>query len=204
MPRFFSFFQKRRHDMRASAEQLGLNFQETDEYGLIGMMRDFELFKRGYGKRISNIISTGKSSIEDPDMRIFDYKYVIGAGNNTRVINQTVFYIHSKKLQLPQLLLKPENFFNRIGIYLGKQDIDFEAFPVFSRQYVVRGDESQVRNTLQDDILHYFTVEKNWSLEGLNYLLVLYVKGKRFKPDQIEWFYKKGQEIYQLFAQEEE
>ncbi len=201
MRRFFSFFQKRRFQMRETAQRLGMDFQETDEYGLIAMMKEFKLFKRGYGKKITNIISN-KRDIEHADFRIFDYKYVIGGGNSTRAIHQTVFYVHSKKLNLPHLLLKPEGFFSRVNEYFGSQDIDFQAFPVFSKQYTLQGDEPQVRDVMKDHILHFFTIEKDWSLEGLNYLLILYIKNQRFSPEQIEGFYQKGLEVFQLFAEE--
>lgn len=200
---FFSFYQKRRSQMQETAQQLGMQYQMRDEYGLIGMMRDFELFKKGYGKRITNILSH-KRNLEKDDIRVFDYRFVISSGNSTRSINQTVFYIHSKALNLPQLLLKPEYFFHRIGEYFGMQDIDFEAFPDFSKQYLVQGEEeSLVRKTLDDELLHYFTIEKNWSLEGLNYLLVFYKYGKRIPPKEIKVFYKKGMEIFEMLKREE-
>ena len=196
---FFSYFQKRRMEMQETAEKLGLEFRNTDEYGQIAMMKDFQLFKKGYGKRISNILSV-KRDFEQADIRVFDYKYVIGAGNSTRKIMQTVFYIHSKELNLPELLIKPEYFFHRIGEFFGMQDIDFEAFPIFSDQYLVQGpDEDLVKAALNEKVLHYFTVEKNWSVEGLNYLMIFYRHGKRIAPAEIEGFYKKGMEIFELF-----
>jgi len=95
---FSNFFQKRRYQMRETAQKLGMEFHNTDEYGLIGMMMDFDLFKKGYSKRITNILSN-KKDFEQADVRVFDYRYVIGAGNSTRFIKQTVFYIHSKKFR---------------------------------------------------------------------------------------------------------
>jgi len=43
------------------------------------------------------------------------------------------------KLKLPFFELKPENTFHKIGQVFGYQDIDFEAFPNFSKGYLLRG-----------------------------------------------------------------
>ncbi len=196
---FFSFFQKRRFQMQEAAQKLGMEFRITDEYGLIHMMKDFALFKRGYGKRITNILSN-KRDLEHPDIRIFDYRFIVGGGNSTRMIKQTVFYIHSKALNLPEFLIYPERFYHRIGEFLGMQDINFEAYPIFSKQYLVQGpEEDLVRHALNEDILKYFSEEKNWYVEGLNYLFIFYKRGKRIPADQIEAFYKKGIDVFELF-----
>lgn len=200
---FFSYRQKRQSQMQETASKLGMEFKARDEYGLISLLKDFELFKNGHSKRITNMIYR-KRDLEKPDIRVFDYRYVISAGNSHRVYKQTVFFIHSKELNLPQLLMKPETFFHRIAEFFGYEDIDFEAFPIFSKEYYLKGpDESLIRKTFDEQLLHYFTVNKNWSLEGLNYLLVFYQKGKRIPPDQIEEFYKKGLKLYEMLKEKE-
>ncbi len=184
--------------MQEAAQNLGMEFQIKDEYGHIGMMRDFKLFKRGYGKTIRNIISV-KRDLEKADFRVFDYHYIIGAGNTTRKISQTVFYVHSKELNLPELFMKPEHFFHQIGEFFGMQDINFEAFPVFSKQYLVQGpEEGMIREALSDNFLHYFTIEKKWALEGLNYMLIFYKHGKRVPAEDIEYFYENGLKVFEL------
>ena len=75
--------------MQATADRLNMQFRATDEYGLLNLLKDFELFKRGHGKRVSNIIYHEKD-FEQPDFRVFDYRFVVGAGNNTRAIQLSV------------------------------------------------------------------------------------------------------------------
>ena len=138
---------------------------------------------------------------EHPDFRVFDYSYVIGAGNNTRRINQTVFFVHSKELNLPQLLMKPEHFFHRIGEWLGMQDIDFEEYPKFSRQYLLQGeDEEWIRASMPDELLRFFTIEKKWTLEGLNYYLIFYRRNRLLPPKQVRQFYHRGLETCKMLA----
>ena len=51
---------------------------------------------------------------------------------------------------------------------------------------------------MTDEVLKYFSVEKNWSLEGVNYYLIFYQKRKLIPPHQIRHFYQKGMEIYKM------
>ena len=198
-----SYFRKRRNEMQETAAQLNMNFHIKDEYGLINMMKDFKLFKRGYGKKIRNILSNQRD-VEQPDIRVFDYHYVVGGGNSTRRISQTVFYIHSKSLALPQFSIKPERFYHQVGEWMGMQDIDFEAFPDFSKQYVLQGPEEElIRKAMPEDFLQFFSVEKNWSVEGLNYLLIFYRSGERIHPKDIELFYSKGMQIFDMLKMKE-
>ncbi|MEM1319743.1 MAG: hypothetical protein AAGG75_05765 [Bacteroidota bacterium] len=190
-------------NLKKVAYELDLNFTASDEYGLIALLRDFALFRRGHSKKIYNILHQ-KDEWHQSKLHLFDYKYVIGGGNNTRVLRQTVFFLQSKQLGLPQFLMKPEHFFHRIGNYLGwKQDIDFAEFPEFSKQYLLQGeDEEMVRYVMTNDMLNFFTVEKDWSLEGINYFLIFYAHNRLLSPKAIIDFYNKGMYLFDLLRQE--
>ena len=98
--------------------------------------------------------------------------------------------------------MQPEHFFNKIGGYFGIEDIDFEAFPKFSDQYWLKGkDESAIRRSMNSELLHFFTIEKYWSLEGLNYYLIFYSKEKILHGDQLKMLYQKGKQIVEMFSE---
>jgi hypothetical protein len=184
------------------AFQLGMEFSARDEWGLINYLEDFKLFRRGFSKRISNILHR-QDEMLNLGAYIFDYRFTISAGNSARVIRQTVFFIESRKLELPIFYMRPEHIFHRIGEFLGMQDIDFEEYPVFSGNYVLRGeDEDFIRDSMDDPFLRFFSVENKWYLEGINYYLLFYRRGKLLKPEQIREFYSKGLEIYKLLVTE--
>jgi hypothetical protein len=179
-----------------------MQYSRKDRLGELALLKDLQLFKKGHSKRIRHFLwsddsDTGKKT------RIFDYHYTVGGGNSTRIYRQTVFFLFSKELGLPEFYLRPENFFHKIGHWLGKKDINFSTHPEFSDAYFLKGnDEELIRDTFSKKVLHYFTIENDWSVEGLNYFLIVYRHGKLLKPDQISHFYKKGMEIYQLLKEE--
>lgn len=186
----------RGQQLQQIAGQLEMDYTYGDEWGLVRSLRDFQLFRKGRGRKISHLLFRKDDWLEST-VRIFDYQYK--TGKNGRKHHQTVFFVESKKLGLPQFLMKPENLFHKIGSLLGMQDIDFEAYPKFSNNYLLRSaDEEYIRHIMNEEVLHYFTIERNWTMEGINYYLIFYRSGKLFSARSIETFYKKGMEIVRM------
>ena len=86
------------------AKELDLSYARKDEYGLIEYMRDFRLFRLGGSKKITNILTKEKTTFDDPELHVFDYSYETGSNDDTSTYSQTVFFLQSKELALPQLL----------------------------------------------------------------------------------------------------
>ena len=187
--------------LRSLAYKMGMEYYAEDDWRMISLMKDFRLFKRGRRKRITNILRSMDELMENK-INIFDYQYRISTGNSSRTFKQTVFSIQSKQLGLPEFWMKPENFLHTIGTWLGFEDIDFEDYPEFSRQYFLKGkDEEYIRYTLNDSFLKFFTIERDWSVEGINYYLVLYKRKKLLSPREILYLYKKGMTVFNMLKQ---
>lgn len=192
----------RTQQLKNVAYELGMEYKEEDEWGLHTMLKDFKLFNRGRRRKITNMLYRRDGMLE-LDVRVFDYRYTIRTNNSSRVFKQTVFFIQSKKLGLPQFLMKPENFFHKVGAWLGMQDIDFERYPKFSGQYLLKGDDEEyIRASFRDEVLQFFTIERDWTLEGINYFLILYRQNHLLLPSHIVDFYRKGMHLHQLLMAE--
>ncbi len=189
----------RTEQMQQIAFELGMSCQAKDDWGLLKLLKDFHLFRRGGRKRIEHVLYRRDDMLET-EVNIFDYAYTISSGKSSKTYRQTVFFVQSKKLGLPQFLMKPEHFFHKVGEWLGMvKDIDFEAFPQFSDQYWLRSeDEEYMRATVHEPFLKFFTIEKNWHLEGVNYYLILYRDNQLLTPPQIRDFYKKGMKVCEM------
>jgi hypothetical protein len=194
----------RSESIKKVAYELSLDYQEQDENRLLPFLEDFKLFRRGRRKKIRNLMSYRHPMLEF-QAHIFDYRFKIGAGNTTRYYHQTVFFIRSKKLGLPAFFLRPESLFHKFGEFLQlRKDIDFEAFPDFSKQYELNGnDEDYIRATMNDQVLHFFTVNKNWTLEGVNYYLIFYKKNRIIPASKIKDFYQKGLHLANILEAED-
>lgn len=194
---------KRTEALERLAFELKMSFREKDQWNLHTLLVDFKLFRRGGRKGITNIMHRA-DPLHNTDVYIFDYRYTISTGNSSKTFRQTVFFIHSKELGLPFFRMRPEHFFDKIGSWLGIEDIDFEDYSKFSQQYHLKGDnEDYIRYTMSDEVLKFFTVEKKWFLEGINYYMILYQRDKQLSPAQIKVMYKKGMHLFELFKAQE-
>ncbi len=200
MPFFLKKNYKNRGDaLRQMAHKFDMSYTYQDDSGLINLLLDFELFRRGRRKKIFHLM-TWKDKWMESDFYIFDYYYRIQQGKSSKKVRQTVFFMRSKNLALPHFLMKPETFFHKIGGVLGFKDINFEEYPDFSKQYWLKGeDEDYIRANFNDKVLKFFTVEKNWSLEGVNYFMIFYRKNKILSPNEIHDFLSKGMKLFEYF-----
>lgn len=192
----------RHRNLMALARKMDFSFHETDDYGLTTQLQDFRLFQEGRDKRIERIIRK-QDGLMEFDISIFDYSFKTwsGSGSDNRV-HQSVFFLQSAQLGLPELWMKPETITHKIGELLGWGDIDFVRFPKFSGQYrLTGGDEEYIRHHFNDEVLNFFTLNKGWSMEGLGFYLVFYRKGMLIPSAQIEEFYHRGQEVYRMLAE---
>lgn len=179
----------------------GMTFLDKDEYGTKAYLNGFELFKSRNGK-IRNLCQL-KSDAMDKEINIFDYRYTISTGKTFHVFDQTVFFVNSKNLGLPEFLLKPESLGHKIGAYLGREDIDFESYPVFSDKYHLSGEnEDYIRHHFDDTILKFFSKTSGWSIEAANYYLIFYAANSLVPENILMDFYRLGTGVYDLFRNE--
>ncbi len=191
----------RERNLAELAHKLGCSFYPTDELGLLTQLQDFKLFSEGYKKKVERVLRMQDGMMEF-DMAVFDYSFKKwGATDNSGTSYQTVFFLHSRHLGLPEFWMQPETLGHKIGELLGFKDIDFVRFPKFSGQYRLTGeDEEYIRHHFPDPILHYFTTNKGWSMEGLGFYLLFYRKGTLIPSAEIENFYRRGRELYDLMV----
>ena len=179
------------------ASDLEMSYVPKDEFGTIGLLRDFHLFQKGHSKSIVNLMQKSTGLMENK-ISIFDYIYKVGGGKAPPIkYMQTVFFIQSKSLALPEILLKPETFFHKVGAFLGMQDIDFDIHPEFSDRYLLQGEEeNRIRQVMTDKVIRFFTVEKDWCMESIGFFLILYRHNSVAMPDYIRLLHDKGMKLY--------
>lgn len=190
-------------EMEGVARRLKMEYLEDDSYEAVPYLKEFKLGKMGGRRKVKNAI-TFKDELDGKEFRIFDYYYTVNSNNSSHTYKQTVFFVNSKELSLPEFMMKPENFFHKIGAFLGFGDINFERDPQFSGQYYLKGPEEDfIRSLMTDKVLHYFRINEGWSVEGINYYLILYQYNTLIHPSWIERFYLRGREIYDMLVQEQ-
>ncbi|MEL6534984.1 MAG: hypothetical protein AAFQ98_06200 [Bacteroidota bacterium] len=182
---------KRREKMAAVADQMGMHFTPKDtEKAFLNLMKTFQIGQKGNSRTASNIMQAEAGVLKT---LLLDYYYQIGSGKNAQRMYQSVAIFEQDPWQWPEILLRPEHFGDRIKSAFGKDDIDFDDSPVFSKKYFLAGpDEAQLRTFFSPDMRAFFEEHQGWYIETQGNRILLCRQGKRRKPDQMVDFLQEG------------
>lgn len=201
---FWLYEKKRSKKLRDIANELGIKFSVRGEWSLLSRLTHFQLFSKGDGRKIYNMLH---GTTNDVEMAIFDYQYTTGSGKHRQTHTQSVISFQSPLLNLPYFTMRPEGFFDKIAGLVGYQDIDFDTHPQFSKMYVLRGrNEPEIRDFFNDDLLTTLESLARVNVDAGGDQLVVYRPSKRITPQGVRAFMEEGFQIYALFrdAQPEE
>ena len=191
------FERKRREALRDWSRLMGYSFSEKGDDDLKLSLSRFHLFSKGHSRKIRNVM-TRRS--DETEITLMDYRYTTGGGKNSHTWNQTVISYRCPRLSLPPFALRPENIFHKIGGAFGYEDIDFDAHPLFSKQYLLRGpDEVAIRQLFTQSRLEFYGRNKGLCTEGDGDQLIFYRSSKRVAPEKLRAFIEKGAEVLRLF-----
>lgn len=188
----FRVERRRKEALRGLAPQLGLSYSEESTRELARDIRDFPSLPR-QGARLRNLMKgpSGRSEVA-----VFDWTFRRGKAT----VTQTVALFRSPKLRLPDFSLRPESLGHKIGGLLGYQDIDFEHFPQFSSNYLLRGpEEGRIRSLFTPGLLSYFEQHPGLAVDGSGDRLVFLRPNKRLRPEQWQQHLEEGRQVLALF-----
>ena len=192
--------ENRLKDFEFCGNKLSWPVHAEDEWGMIKWLLDFKLFKKGNRRKVCPLIILKNDDLEFTS--VFDYAYTISSQNSSRTFRQTVFFRYSKSLALPHFMMIPEKWFHRMGTYFGMQDIDFVQYPNFSHNYLLQGkDEEYIRYHFDHpELISYFDKQGFYSLEGMNYLMILYIHNMVLPKEQMLQLVNIGNRIHNYLA----
>ncbi len=188
---------KRTAALEALAGQMNFSFSKKGGYEPKSRLGVFNLFNQGHSRKMINVMQGRTEKLE---VTILDYSYTVGGGQQQQTNSQTVICLRGESLRLPVFTLRPEHIFHRIGKVFGYQDIDFDEHPVFSKRYLLRGeDEDRIRAIFNEKVISYYEGQKGLSTEGVGDALIFYRLSKRVPPAEIGAFMQEGFTVLGLF-----
>jgi hypothetical protein len=192
---------ERKDVFSACAYELDWKSKLNGDPTMVKWLLDFDLFRSGGQRNIKPLIIQEKDDLEFTC--VFDYDYTVSTGKSSVTFRQTVYFRYSKALALPHFLMVPEKWYHRIGAALGMQDIDFVEYPVFSKNYLLRGkDEDYVRYHFDHpEMMRFFDNQKFYSMEGVNYLLILYIHNIILPKEEIIRLVRIGNTLHNFFTE---
>lgn len=101
---------------------------------------------------------------------------------------------------MPEFNLRPEKFYDQIMKWFGKDDINFESHPAFSKKYHLSGEYRDVISYyFHDDILDLLSSNALLQMEGMNYYMILYNHNQLIPAIMLEPFLHLGNLLFELF-----
>jgi hypothetical protein len=125
---------------------------------------------------------------------ISDYKYTTGSGKNSSTHTQTICIIKDPVLDLPVIYMRREHgFFDKLGEMFGGQDIDFADDPVFSKAFVLQGEEEERIKQVFTPELRSFLVDRSKEFSTFEAVKdsIMVSTGRYLKPEM-------GRELLEL------
>jgi len=171
----------RRKKLAAWAATRGLRFDPRSDGLFDDVYPEFGCLRIGRGRRASNISS---GTMDGRSVVSFDYRYVTGSGKSQQVHTFSGVILGSD-LSLKPLYIRSETFFDKVGEFLGLDDIDFESAE-FSRAFHVKSpDKRWAFDVLHQRTIEFLLAQPRFSIQfGSGRILVW--RRRRFSPQTFD------------------
>jgi len=165
---WFSWYQKkkRREAMQAIAREMGGRFSADDPFGLSDRHDGrFPALREGSNRYAYNVIH---AAWEELPAWIFDHHHETystdSKGRRTTHHHYRTFVLVEHDLDLGQLDVRPEHFFDKVAAAFGFDDIDFESAE-FSRKWRVKApDREFAYQVFHPRMMEYFLTLRGLAL----------------------------------------
>jgi len=177
---------KRRQALAAWACSHGLVFQSERDHQMDQRYPQFKCLHQGDGRYAYNVM---QGPLGGRQICAFDYHYQTHStdseGNRTTEDHRFSAVIVETGLPLKPLWIRKENVFDKIGEFLGFDDIDFESSE-FSKEFCVKSpDRRWAFDVLQQSTMEFLLGSPRYTLEFQRSQVIAY-RDRTFKPEDFE------------------
>ncbi|MCG3180643.1 MAG: hypothetical protein BIFFINMI_03005 [Phycisphaerae bacterium] len=180
---------RRDREMAQLAASMGFEYQAKAQW-LLDRLGGCHLFTLGHGKKVTRLARTEEGGLETC---LFDYRYTVGGGKNSRTYRRSVAAFHLPGAAVPRFEMRPEHLRHKLASVFGYQDIDFAQAPGFSSRYLVRGpNEAAVRRLFTAEAIAQFQHLPDWCAEGNGQWIVFYPDRSRLPVAELSGFFDRA------------
>ena len=120
------------------------------------------LLERGHSRRCGCLI---RGTVDGLPVSLFDYRYVTGHGKNRTTHHHAVALL-TLPFPVRALRIRPEHALDKVGEFLGADDIDFESAEFSRRFHVSADDRKWAYDVIDGRMMEYLLAASGgWSLE---------------------------------------
>lgn len=186
--------QRRRKEMQAYASSKGLQFTSGKYRDLDRRFPLFSCLRRGHGRYASNVII---GELEKFPVCMFDYRYKTGSGKNETTHNFSAVILDTE-MPLRPLFIRQENFFDKVGEFIGFDDIDFESQEFSKKFYVKSPDKKWAYDIIHQKTMEYLLLAPKFTIEFQGSNIIAY-RDRRFSINDFETAVTVIQDLVRMF-----
>lgn len=183
-------------DLMALARQLGFSFDPGRDRSLDSRYAHFEVFRQGHSRCARNMmtgdLACGERSYPTV-MGDYEYKITTSNGKSTQTTTYRFSFVilHLRFVGVPDVLIRPEGFFDKIKSAMGFDDIDFESSE-FSKSFYVKSPDKRFAYDLIDPrMMEFLMATRPLPIDMENGRIMLTDGRRRWKPvefqQQLQW-----------------
>lgn len=176
--------QKRIKGLRDISAVLGFSFKDAPPSDFLSPVKELDIFSLGFLSNASNVL---EKKVGSRTLKLFDYYYMVNSGKRRRFINQTIAWIQDDSCTVPSFKLRPEGILDKCANLIGFTDINFSHYPIFSKYYHLKGEDSDsLKNVFTPEVVRFLETDPTWSIETHQNSIVAYRPKKLVDHDEIQ------------------
>lgn len=109
------------------------------------------VLQRGHSRRCGCLV---RGELDGLPLALFDYRYVTGHGKN-RTTHRLALAVVDLPYPVQPLRLRPEHAFDKVGEFLGADDIDFESAEFSARFHVAADDRKWAYDVIHARMMEF-------------------------------------------------
>jgi hypothetical protein len=173
---YFSRRRRRKYAevMERVAAERGFVFAPQMHERLSQRVRCLPLFQWGHSQSTVNVL---QGSLDGTECIVCRHRWVTGSGKNRTEHARLVVVLADVAARLPQFELAPEQWYHKVGGWLGMKDINFggsDEAARFSSKYRLTGsNEDAIRDAFTEPVVNWFADRPHWTVQGAGRFLLL-------------------------------
>jgi len=188
-------------EVRLSPRQIELRkFADTNEFAYFPQKVKTSIKYKDFPIQIGNKISYEENilsqygdlgKIESSDITLQE-----GALQDKKESQITIIHVSDIDFPVPNFALEPEGLWSKLFEGVSGRDIDFAAYPVFSKKYYLRGyDESAVTNFFGESLIHFLENREEMHVECHKHRMIFYKRRDLLEPEEIKYVVKFAEDF---------
>lgn len=166
--------QKRQEAIRAWAFARGWRVWPGGEGGPLHEHPALALLQRGRSRRCACLV---RGELDGQPLALFDYRFVTGHGKN-RTSHRYGVAIMDLPFPVRPLRIRPEHAFDKVGEFLGHDDIDFESAEFSARFHVSADDRKWAYDIVHTRMMEFLLqAPAGFALETGSHEIAVYRRG---------------------------